>query len=290
MHDQANDLRRLVRDCAATEAYAIQSRPNLAMIASGKGGVGTTTIAVNLAVAAARAGLQTVLVDADQDGGDVGILCGLQERYTIADALSGRRTVSEVLRPGPVGLRVLPGVWGLERLSDYPAAAAKRLLGQINCLGNPADLVVLDAGNGLSNTIRPLWQAADLILQVTTAEVPSIIDTYAAIKTLLANENVGQIHALVNRAPNVEVAQNVQGRLARACRRFLGIQLKTAGHISNDQRVTEAESPFVITAPDCDAARQIQRLAEALPAADAQTGIHLPPNQLECPSQAGIPA
>ena len=290
MHDQANHLRRLVRDCAPADASAAPERPGLAVVASGKGGVGTTTIAVNLSIAAARTGLRTVLVDADQDGGDAAILCGLEERYTIADVLSGRRTVSEVLQLGPGAVRVLPGVWGLERLSDHPASAGQRLLGQLNGLGTSADLVVFDAGNGPSKIMRPLWQAADLILMVTTAEVPSIIDTYASIKALAARENAGQIRSLVNRAPSVEVARGVQRRLALACRRFLGVHLQTAGHVPDEPRAAEAGAPFVIAAPDCDAAKQIQRLAQALAAAAAETGIQRAFVQREQPAQVPISA
>lgn len=277
MHDQANHLRQLVRDYAAADAFAAGPRPNVVLVGSGKGGVGTTTVAVNLAVAATRAGRQTVPVDADKDGGDVAVLCGLQERYTIADVLSGRRTVTEVLQVGPGAVRVLPGVWGLERLCDFPAAAGQRLLGQLRNLDT--ELVVLDVGNGSSQILRPLCRSADVVLMVTTAEAPSVIDTYASIKAMVANDTTGQIYA-VNRAANAEVARGVQARLAMACRRFLGIRVQATGHVSDDPMAAEGETPFVIAAPNCKATRQIERLAAELAAAAAAAANGVPLPQL----------
>jgi len=260
MHDQANDLRRLVRDCAAADDSDAESRPRLTVVASGKGGVGTTTVAVNLAVAAARAGRQTVLVDADQHGGDVATLCGLEERYTIADVLSGRRTVTEVLQLGPGAVGVLPGVWGLERLSDYPPAAGQRLLGQLRALGARADLVLIDAGTSRSRVLRPFWQAAESILMVTTAEVPSILDTYASIKALVAGENAGQIDCNYSSSPSETVCS---GRIHAAFREIPPRGPDESGHYERVRRILTIYS-LVNRAAGVEAARNVQdRLALA---------------------------
>ncbi len=270
MHDQANDLRRLVRDVAAAKAPAAGRRPSLVVVASGKGGVGTTTIAVNLAVVMARDQYRTILVDADPRGGDTTLLCGIEERYTLADVLAGRRTVAEVLQPGPGDVQVLPGVWGLERLSDYPSAAYDHLVGQLESLGNRADLVVVDAGNGPAGALQSLWQAADMIVVVTTPETPSILDSYASIKALAGSEQAGAIHSLVNQAPNSEVADEVHARLAQACLRFLGVNLGKAGHVLADPMVAaagRAGDPFTVAASRCEAAEYLDRLAKAVAAA-----------------------
>ncbi len=272
MHDQATDLRQLARDAAhirdeESSFGGSRNRPRLAVITSGKGGVGTTTIAVNLAVAMARGGRQIILVDADPHGGDVALLCGLEERHTLADVLAGRRTAAEVFQPAAGPIQVIPGVWGLQRLSDFPPAAIGRLLGQLQRFQTPADLIIVDAGNHPHAIARRFCRAADLILAVTTPQKSSILDTYTSIKTIAEDETPGPIHALVNQATGPEVAAEVQGRLAHACRRFLGISLQDAGHVPADPRVAAsamAAEPLVIAAPGCDAARQIDRLAETL--------------------------
>jgi len=269
MHDQANDLRRLVSRCAVAETLPCRRRPARVVVGGGKGGVGTTTIAVNLALAAAAAGQRTVLVDAEPRGGNIALLCGLQHRYTLADVLAQRRSVEGVLEEGPGGVRVLPGAWGLESICDYPLSATDRLVAELARLGPETDLVVLDAGSSPARMTARLCKAADLILLVTTTETTAIMDSYASIKTLAVGNVLPPIHTVVNSAPTAESAENVHQRLAKACRRFLGLHLQAAGYVSADPRMKEAGAsgrPLVIAAPGCNVARQIRRLAKALAA------------------------
>src|SRR5260221_5379305 len=108
--DQANELRQLVRSQARIGPVAV-AQPSLFVLTGGQRGVGTTTLSLNLAVALALQGQRTVLVDADLDRGAVAGLCGIAERHSIVDVLSGRLTIHEVLARGPAGLLVVPGVW-----------------------------------------------------------------------------------------------------------------------------------------------------------------------------------
>jgi flagellar biosynthesis protein FlhG len=266
MHDQANDLRRLVRQAISARDDAPAGRPELIVVSGGKGGVGTTTIAVNLAIALVQRGSRTVLVDADTHGSDARILCQLDELYTIADVLSARRTVRESLQPGPGGLQVLPGAWAEGDISEFPPQSQERLIDQLRDLGNRADCVVVDAGNGPNRLIKRLWQAADLVLLVTTSELASVMDAYASIKVLAAGDDSIRIQPVVNMTPTPAEVDEVFGRLNRACLRFLGIHLDAADWLPADPQVVlagKAEKPFVLSAAACPAARQLKRLAEA---------------------------
>jgi len=292
MHDQANHLRRLVRRCSSQQASASGRRPRLIVVASGKGGAGTTTLAVNLAVAMERHRLRTVLVDADLQGGDAAILCGLEQRYSLADVLDARRTIREVLQPGPGAVRVVPGVWGRERLPDYPAVVGKRLLAEFEGLAGHADLLLLDGGKGPDRAIQQLWHAADLMLALTTPETSSIINTYALIKMLAEDYPAVPIHLLVNLAPTAEVAEDVWRRLAEACRRFLAIQLTSAGHLPGDPHVAGAAAagkPFVIAAPGCAASQRLSRLAGTLAASLADRNPAARHFRARNPDQRGRP-
>ncbi|MFH1918799.1 MAG: AAA family ATPase [Planctomycetota bacterium] len=267
MHDQANDLRELVRQGAAQEPSAPASRPKLLVLTGGKGGVGTTTVAVNLAAELARSGRRTVLVDADPLGGDAATLAGIEERYTLADVLEARRTVSEALQPGPGGLRVLPAAWALGSVSETSAAALQRLIGQLQALAGEADLIVVDAGNGLNRLARQFWRAADLVLAVTTPDPTSVMDTYASIKVLSPDRDSVPIGTLVNRAPSRARAREAHARLSLACRRFLGVEISGVGYVGDDPRVAaagRARTPLVTTAPRCRSTRQIRRLAKTI--------------------------
>src|SRR3984893_10444594 len=153
MHDQANELRLLARQWA-TELEPASDAPRTIVVSAGKGGVGTTTIAVNLATALARQGCRTVLVDADFSGPDAALLCGIESRDTIADVLSGRRSVHEVLQPGPGGIQVLPGVWPTGAIPNCSPTAQERLLHELDHLGRHAEIIVLDVGSGLNHVVR----------------------------------------------------------------------------------------------------------------------------------------
>jgi len=271
MLDQANHLRQLVRDCAtplsAARLPAVQSRPRLAVVSSGKGGVGTTTVAVNLAVEMAQKGLRTTLVDATPNSGGVAALCRLEERYTLADVLSGRRTVREVLQSGPAAVEVLPGVWGLERLSDFPDAAVDRLLQGLFALGEKTDLIIFDAGNTPNRLMHRLWRVANLNLIVATPETLAILDTYAIIKVLSGDEKLDSLYTLVNQAESAAEADGVHARLAQACRRFLGIVLHQAGRLPPDLAIGaagRASEPFATAMPNCDARQDLDRLVATL--------------------------
>ena len=255
MHDQADELRLLARLWAAETKSAFRG-PRKIVVSAGKGGVGTTTIAVNLAAALGRQGCRTILVDADFRGADAALLCGIESRDTIADVLSGRRSVHEVLQPGPAGIQVVPGVWSPGAIPDCSPAAQQRLLREIDQLGRHADVVVLDVGSGLNHIVQRFWQAADEVLLVTTAEAVSIMDSYAAVKLFLSEQSSVAVRTIVNQSPQTEVAAGVHSRIAQACQRFLGLKVRRGGTVSWDAAVTLANRsgrPLVLEKPEAPA-------------------------------------
>ncbi len=275
MPDQANELRQLVLR-AALHPPAAEQPPKLIVVTSGKGGVGTTTIAVNLAIALARDGRRTVLVDADLEQADAGRLCHLEEPvHTVAEILSGTLSVHEALERGPAGIQVLPGAWGRGELVDCSPAAQQRLIHQLKCLGAHADYIILDVGSGANRVIGHFWQAADCVLLVTTPDVVSLMDAYAAVKVLCAAGPRPLLKSLVNEAADHATTADVQQRLSRACRRFLGLKISGAGQLPSDPCVTQAAAegvPFVLAYPNCDATRAIEQLAQSLTAATSDEG------------------
>ena len=263
MHDQANDLRQLVRFDAGHMRRHSGPSPQLIAVSSGKGGVGTTTIAVNLAVALASAGRSCILVDADLDGPDVAGLCRMNENYSLAHVLSGARSVHEALCRGPGGIQILPGAWAPGEVAECPPMAQERLIAALRGLGDYADFVVLDIGSGLNRVVRRFWHAADRVLLVTTPEDNAVMNAYAAIKVLADGDPQLPVSSVVNLAP--DGAAEVHERLARACQRFLGMRLAPAGSIPASQEVVSAarsRQPFVIDAPACAASQGMERLAE----------------------------
>jgi flagellar biosynthesis protein FlhG len=262
MHDQADELRHLVRQRAASGARYGSGVP-LLVVSGGKGGVGTTTIAANLAVALARQGRRAVFVDADLDHGGSANLCQHPQIGSVVDVLKGKRTVHEVLERGPSGIQVLSGAWASGELTDCSAAAQQKFIAELKSLAPHAEVVVIDAGSSRNHFVRGFWHAANGVLVVTTTDSVSIMDCYAAIKVLLSGDAPVPIHTLVNLASDAQLAADVQSRIAAACQRFLGVRATAAGHVTRSETSGAAE-PVLIYPARSESARAMDRIADTL--------------------------
>jgi flagellar biosynthesis protein FlhG len=266
--DQATDLRRLADSRRPRRAASSARRAGLIVLGSGKGGVGTTTVAVNLAVALARVGRRIALIDADPTGGDVATLCGLEPRHTLTDVLAGRRTICETLQPGPGKIRVLAGRWESADAANVRLPTDPCLADELRDLGDEVDLCLIDVGNRPDRTTRLLCRCADLVLVVTTPQTASIVGAYALIRSLASTGQAPPIRCLVNRATTAWSAEEAQNRLARACRRMLGRKLQSAGHLPDDPRIgrsIDVGTRRPITTPSRQTNRTLKRLAKSLP-------------------------
>ncbi|MHB8901185.1 MAG: MinD/ParA family ATP-binding protein [Thermoguttaceae bacterium] len=266
MIDQANDLRKLVMHAAVQPHDAASASVKIVLVAGGKGGVGTTTVAVNLAVAAAQHARRTVLVDADPDAPDVQNLCRLPQRYTVSDVLHARRSLLEALQPGPGGLMILPGAWAAPDLADATPACQQRLIGQLPDLAARADLVVLDGGNGLHPFTRRLWQTCHELVLVSSPESDAVLDTYAALKVAIDPARHPRVHLLVNLCPREDLAAEIHDRIRRSCRRFLGFDLTRCHWLPQDPRVVAAGRhgvPFALSQTRTPAMKSLVGLVRA---------------------------
>lgn len=250
MRDQASDLRHLVRIDLAQNRYSGDADdatpPRLVVVAGGKGGVGTTTVALHLAMAMARDGQRTVLVDADFNGADATKLCQVEPRQTVLDVLEDRATVHEALLAGPEGVQLLPGDWSQRTTLEYAAPAQQRLMTELRKLGAFADCIVVDAGNGLNQSVKRFWMAADTVVLVTTSDLVSVMDAYAAVKVLGIDSPRTPIWTIVNQVgadgddPDL-VGRDVFERLERACQRFLALHVHDAGYVRQGSLPVEGQ-------------------------------------------------
>lgn len=249
MSDQADELRQLVLRSSVGARAAATPPPPLIAVSGGRPAAGATTVAVNLGISLAGIGRRVVLVDVDLAHPDATRLCGVSAEGTVLDILAGRRTVHEVLQPGPGGIQLLPGCWTADVAGCCTPATQRHLIDQLHRLGPHCDLVILDTASGSGPILRRFWQAADIVMLVTNDEAGSIMDTYAAIKLLTYQDEPTEVVTLVNRIADQQEAADVGGRIQHACRRFLGREVVAADYLPDDALISELDAdnrPFAL--------------------------------------------
>lgn len=267
MRDQAERLRALVSSAGTSERLrdpAIKAR--VISVTSGKGGVGKTTLAVNLALAAQQSGLSTVLFDADLGLANLDIVLGVFPRYNLLHVLQGEKTIGEIICAGPEGLRLVAGGSGLAELANLNKQQLGRFIAGLAELDNNSDLIIIDTGAGLAESVLSFLYASQEIIVVTTPEPTAITDAYAVIKLASKHENK-KIHVVVNRAQNQQEAASVFAKIATTANRFLKIDISFAGWIPEDGLVTRtiiSQQPILLRHPSSRVAVAVRQLQTAL--------------------------
>jgi flagellar biosynthesis protein FlhG len=228
MPDQADRLRRLVA-VGEPPADGEAPLPPTIVVTGGKGGVGATTVALNLAVAMNQIGYRTALIDAAPYA-DVAHLAGIDacEDGCLDDVVAGMCEIGEALQTGPAGIRVLAGRAASPESPDRSARAAERLLSRLRGLAAQVDAIVIDTGSGMHPWSSAFWQRAGLALLVTTPNDTAVLDAYATLKRVGPHAVPPDVRVLVNQCDDAAVAADAERRIVDACRRFLGLTIGRA--------------------------------------------------------------
>ncbi|WP_435008904.1 P-loop NTPase [Tundrisphaera lichenicola] len=279
MSDQADGLRQLVRARSGTSALADLPSPSRKagpaarslVLTSGKGGVGTSNLALNLAIALGERGSRVLLVDADLGLANIDLLCGLSPVCDLGDVLMGGRPLADAIVDGPAGIRIIPGAHASRTLIEALGDAPGRLIEELAGLEASSDFLVVDAGSGLGASIGTLASSADEVIVVTTPEPTSVADAHAAIHRFRRLMSPPTIRAVVNQAASVPEAVEVLDRLSASSRQFFGAVVDGLGHIRADPHVplaVRARRPFTVAYPGAAASRDVRRLARVLAGRD----------------------
>ncbi|MCE5198776.1 MAG: P-loop NTPase [Armatimonadota bacterium] len=238
MLDQAEALRALVRD--RVMCYGPIARPaKLYTIAvtSGKGGVGKTSISVNLALLLARSGRRVRLVDADFGLSNAEVLLGMAPSFTLSDVLRGRVEPAGAWTEGPLGIKLLSSGSGLEEMANLDGEAGTSLLDYVIRTASDDDIVIIDTAPGINESVASLLGLANEVLVVTTPEPTSITDSYAAMKVLMSRMPDAEITLVANCCASPAQATAVADGLDAICNRFLGRSFQRYEYLPSDSAV-----------------------------------------------------
>ena len=276
MSDQASRLRNLVEERAEEEAQAreigelyfgVTEDTRVIAITSGKGGVGKTNLAVNLAVALQLSGKHVMLIDADIGMANVNLLMGSVTNRSLIDLLDDEVTLEDVVEDGVAGVKYISGVAGIEAALNLNRNEQKKLHKKLGRCSELADIILIDTGAGLNRNVIEFVLAAEEVLLVTTPEPTALADAYAVIKAYTTYTQRRNIKLIVNRIRDEEEFDDVVDKINQTTKKFLELTIDSLGYIYEDKTVREAvhsQEPFIIVNQDSPASRCVFELAKSL--------------------------
>jgi len=183
--------------------------PKIVAVTSGKGGVGKTNVVANLSVCLSELGKKVVVLDADFGLANLDVLMGLTPRYHLGHVLFGNKLLAEIMVQGPQGIRIIPASSGLQRMSELTVAQRNHLKESFTNLDSDTDYFIIDTAAGISRNVIHFLLSAQEVIVVSAPEPTAIVDAYAIIKIILAEDHDKNIQVLINSVERAEEAQEL---------------------------------------------------------------------------------
>jgi flagellar biosynthesis protein FlhG len=286
MGDQAEKLRELMNGGPARERKpaggkaAARTATRIIAVSSGKGGVGKTNIAINLALAYAQLGKRVVVMDADLGLANVNVVLGVIPRYNLYHLIRKQKTLGEIVVDTSYGIQIIAGASGFSKIANLSEEERKAFIGELAALAN-ADVIVIDCAAGVSSNVISFIAAADDAIIVTTPEPTAITDAYGIIKiiaTEIENLDIG-LKLVVNRVRSVVEGKRVAERVITIAGQFLNLKVDYLGFVYEDPVVHAAvvrQKPFLVMDPRSKAAVCVRHLVGRLENVDYRDGKGIP--------------
>jgi len=273
--DQAERLRDIVKQKNQQE---IQAPPDVTSriitVTSGKGGVGKSNITLNLALALTKHEKRVVIMDADFGLANIEVLFGLVPKFNLKHVFDGEKTIGEIITEGPLGVKLVSGGSGIRELANMDERQMGVVIEKFSYLDTISDIILIDTGAGMSNSVINFIKASGETLIVTTPEPTSLTDSYAIVKAICNEQgNRPQFRVVVNRAEDEAEAIDVFGKISKVSKHFLDIDLDNLGYIPYDAnmlRAVKKQEPVFLLYPETEAVKSIENICLKLLGVDTE--------------------
>ncbi|MCK4923635.1 MAG: MinD/ParA family protein [Spirochaetes bacterium] len=265
--DQAERLRLIMQEKNGQSEPAYRHEPRIMTISSGKGGVGKTNIAINLAIAFAEVGKKVVVMDADLGLANVNVILGIIPKYNLYHVIKKQKKLREIIVDTQYGIQIIAGASGFSQLANLNEEERAVFVEGLKDLSY-ADYIIIDTAAGVSQNVLTFLKGADDAIIITTPEPTAITDAYGIIKSITTESNNGpSIKLVVNRVRTVMEGKKVAERVINIAGQFLNVKVNNIGFIFEDsvvQRAVIKQDPFYRSAPNSKAAQSIKHLMTRL--------------------------
>ena len=263
-NDEKQESASGVMDSDGLTHRSTERSPHIIAVTSGKGGVGKTNVVANLSVGLSELGRKVVVLDADFGLANLDVLLGLAPRYHLGHVLYGDKSLHEVMVPGPKGIHIIPASSGLQQMSELTQAQRRLLIDSFTHLDMDIDYFIIDTAAGISRNVIQFLLAAQEVFVVSAPEPTAIVDAYAIIKVVLAEDREKPIRVIINSVEKVADAHEVFCQINSVVKRFLNREIDYLGHIERDSHVPQAvknQMPVICRFPNSPASICFRDLA-----------------------------
>lgn len=255
----------VISDQAATVRGASKNRQaRVLTVTAGKGGVGKSSISINLALALQSQGNKVVILDGDLGLANIDVMLGLYAKKTIEDVLFGECHLNDILLQGPKGIQIIPSVSGIETMASLSKQQHAGLIDAFNELACEMDYLIIDTAAGISDSVLSFIRSSQEVLVVVCDEPTSIMDAYALIKIMHKHYKVNRFNIVSNFTKSNNEGAGLFKKLYRVSEKFLDVSLNYLGDVPYDSALPQGirlQKPAFMSFPKAKATQAFSQLA-----------------------------
>lgn len=267
--DQAEQLRNIIKAGNVNKPQRPLAR--VITVTSGKGGVGKSNTAINLAIQFKKMGQRVIILDADFGLANIEIMFGTVPKHNFCDLIYQNKNIKDIITWGPSDIGFISGGSGIAGLSNLSRDYLVYIIQNLAELDAIADVIIVDTGAGISDAVLEFLVASGEIILVTTPEPTSITDSYSLLKALNRHsrfdKDYSKVKMLANKVENKDDGLMLFNKLNAVVSRYLKLPIDYLGAVPEDSQLSKAvmqQTPVSLANPGAKSAMAYQEIAAKL--------------------------